>query len=289
MAAVLRAATNLVAWLSAFAIAAMSIACNALTGADELSAQAQASSRWGADAGKDDGDDEDEPSAKAPASGTTGGSTADAGTAANATTTDAGTPSNAFLDDFGRANGALGNGWVERTAGTYVLNAGLAVQNAERSLPKAITLRPTSEAALDVEVSVVVRPAGQTPDPGVYARMQPTSATELSGYGFFLSSPSDATIEREDLSAPTPLGGFTLSPPVANGESLRLVLRVTGTDPVRLAALVVDGAGNMRGSATLTDASPARVTKAGVVGFGGQFGLGTRFDDFRRALVPGGT
>lgn len=270
--------------VAALAVSSASLACNALTGGDDLEVVKSSALARGSryDAGATDGEDgEDEPSS----GGGSGGGSAPVADAGAANTTDAGAAP--FVDDFARANGPLGNGWVERTTGTYALASGAAQQSAEGPLPDVLAFRPTSEDALDVEVSAAVRFAKMPSDPGLYARMQPTGPRQLNGYSFYVWSPTDADIGREDMDQTSIVASFKIAPALSQGETVRLVFKVVGTDPVQLTASVVDGSGVTRGTTTVTDGSAQRVAKAGATGFGATAGAGTRYDDFRRAvLVP---
>jgi hypothetical protein len=280
----------LVVATATLALSGASLACNALNGVDEITTgeakSASRASRYG-DGGTNDEDDE-APAKGSGASGGGSGATAPPAAATSTASPDAGAPGAAFFDDFARPNGPLGNGWLERTAGTYALNGGIALQGAERPLPEALAFRPPAEDALDVEISAVVRFAKSVSDLGVFARMQPTAPRQLYGYSFFVWSPEDATIGREDMDATADLQRFAISPPLKVGETVRLVFRVTGTNPVRLSAVLVDASGAVRASATANDSDAARVDKPGSVGFGGATGAGTRYDDFRRALLVSG-
>lgn len=255
------------------------MACNALTGADDLSMKAASRTRSTKyDAGPDDDDDEDTNPAG-------NGAARPAATDAGATTPDAAVANPTFVDDFNRANGGIGNGWIERAAGAYGINGGAVAQGAEGPPPALLVLRPQTEEVADVEVSASIRFPKAESDPGIYARIQNTAANQLNAYSFYLWSPTEAEIAREDLTQTTPLARFTISPPMNVGDTVRLVFRVTGDTSVRLEASVVDGAGALRGSTIFQDSTASRIGRAGTVGFGGPGSLGARYDDFKRVTL----
>ncbi len=254
------------------------MACNALTGADDLSMKSASRTRSAKqDAAAYDDDDDSDPSGS---SARPTDVTADAGAA-----TDAAAANPTFLDDFNRANGAIGNGWIERASGAYGINGGAVVQAAEGPPPSLLVLRPQSEEVADVEVSASIRFPKAESDPGIYARIQNTAPNQLSAYSFYLWSPTEAEIAREDLTQTTPLARFTIAPPLNVGDTVKLVFRVTGDSAVTLAASVVDGAGALRGSTTFQDSTASRIARPGSVGFGGPDSAGARYDDFKRVTL----
>ncbi len=253
------------------------IACNAISGAGDLGVTASATK---AKSGKTDADVEEDDEDTTPKD--TG---SDAG--APPPEVDSGATQNpTFTDDFARANGTVGNGWVERTPGAFGLNSGAVQQGTTGPVPNMLVLRPAGEDVANVEVSVLVKMSGQQDaDPGLVARVQPTGTNQLSGYNLSLGGPAVAFIDRGEGDKFSELGSFALSPAIAAGDVVRMVFKVTGDNPVKLEASVVDANNVVRGSTMITDPAPNRITAAGSVGFGGTACVGARYDDFKRVTL----
>lgn len=268
--------------ITGLSLVATLMACNAISGAGDLGvAQSESRSRANKyDAGVE-GDDEGDTSNSAKSGGSSSsGGTTDAGVEAP----DATAQNPTFTDDFGRANGAIGNAWVERTNGVFTIKDGEVKQTANGDPPVMLELRPSSEDAADAEVSVTVRLPSEQADASLYVRVQPTAPSALSGYGVVVGL-TGVSVEREEGTQGSPFGGFAISPALAAGEAARLVVRVTGTNPVKLDVQVLDGSNVVRGSGTIQDSAANRIQTAGAVGFGGMIGTGVRYDDFKRVTL----
>ena len=70
------------------------------------------------------------------------------------------------------------------------------------------------------------------------------------------------------------------------GQSYRLSLQVTGTNPVHLVGSLSKLDGTVVAAITTNDATGKRITRAGSVGFGSSAAIGGRWDDFRRVTLP---
>src|SRR4051812_13519453 len=96
-----------------------------------------------------------------------------------------------FVDDFERANSfSIGNAWVEKTPGTYGVNAGRLIRQAfANDYRDDIVVRPPNEDLPDVEVSIEFTVAHIPPGfPQVEARIQRSTfgvANTLEGYLFY--------------------------------------------------------------------------------------------------------
>lgn len=206
-------------------------------------------------------------------------SESDAGFDAN-TTAPAG-----FIDNFGRADSpTIGNGWSEKQD-HFSLLGGTVLQTGFGSYVDWIVRRPTSENGLDVQLSVDFTVASDPDcDPTLYARMQPNSdeLRVLTGYTFYAFT-DFAGIDREDGETTKDLAGTQIAPPLAVGQTYRYVFRVTGTNPVRLEAMIttLDGKTTLA-TVTTNDGDPRRIITAGQVGFGSGYAAGGRWDNFRR-------
>lgn len=196
-----------------------------------------------------------------------------------------------FVDDFDRANsGVLGNGWIEKSAAAFNIDAGQArKQTVYTDYRDNAVYRPGSEALLDMEVSTDFRLFASDPGyPTVFARLQSATAGVpgvLDGYViYFNGSPSQAILGRQTGSTfVTTLATLNLTSAVNMTDSHRIRLRVTGTATVQLQAYVerlVAGNWTIIGQATATDSSAQRIAAPGVAGFGGYLENSYAYDNF---------
>lgn len=193
-----------------------------------------------------------------------------------------------FTDDFARADStAVGNGWSEKNDEAFVISASSAMKlRSELNYRDNLVYR-TERDVLDAYVSAVFDVAVAPPgSPQVHARIQRDTvaiATTLDSYLVYVEDGSltQATIARQRGAVySVRLARFTFEPLQA-GVTYRLRLRVAGVDPVMVEAALdrVEEGGTFRtiGHATTTDATPDRLTTAGLVGFSGDTDSDRRF------------
>jgi hypothetical protein len=269
-------------------------ACNALNGADALSTDPSAS---------------DEPALTGPGTSGSSGTSGTSGTTGHdhPTTPEGGSSSGSsggapdagdasidatgptFTDDFQRANGAVGNGWFEKTPGRLELVNGAVRQNAKGLYKNLFVARPTSENLRDVLVQVTVSFPTASADPGVFARIQSGSEVQdrFFAYSLYADGANDLFISRDDGTSFTDMGSSVISPPLVPGQLYRLSLQATGDNPVRLVGSVAKTDGTVLATITANDASSSRIAAAGAVGFGSSVSQNGTWDDFRRVtLLP---
>lgn len=275
-----------------FVVLGVACACNAITGADGLSADpgndesSVVPSRNRHDTGSSSGGGSSSSSSSGGTVDPDGGQPLDGGG-----TTDGGSDgapigggTTPFFDAFERPDSpAPGNGWTEKVD-KFALAAGAVHQNALGSYRNLLVRRPSSEDALDVEISVDVTHDKVDGDPCLYARMQPASNTagQLVSYTFY-SYFDYAYLDRDDGDTGAELASQAISPPLPTGSKYSLTLRAVGTNPVMLTATVKNAAGNVVATLTTQDGSAKRITTAGGVAFGSGDAEGALFDNFRRA------
>jgi hypothetical protein len=201
------------------------------------------------------------------------------------------TPS--FEDVFSRPDApSIGNGWVEKTAGAFDLFGGQVRHVAlGNDYTNVVVTRPASELGFDNEISATFTYADVFDDPTLYVRAQPDvdQSDRLTAY-FLQVRTVDLSVGRQTYTATTsassPLAGpeasITLLPSLVVGRSYRMVVRVTGKDPVMLEGALVSSDGVIIRSTRGTDSSSLRLTLPGRVGFSSHQGAGARWDDFRR-------
>jgi hypothetical protein len=198
----------------------------------------------------------------------------------------------AFFDDFARPDGVVGNDWIEKTLGTYLISGGRVVpQPPDLSYRNHLLYRPASEDVLDVEASVEFTNPQLPPGyPQIFVRAQSATVAKADEYdGYILYVPGDpakAWITRQR--GPTnhsQLQSIALAPPLDATNEFRLVLRVRGTDPVELTGIVEKKTGTgfqTLGKTTVVDGDDARIKTAGTVGVSGSGGYKFRYDNFTR-------
>lgn len=269
------------------------VACNAMTGADALGIGAE--------------QDESDVAGSSGSSGTAGHTSQDSGADAEVIATshrpasnkDGSAPSSqndagfdaatgappGFTDAFDRPNAStIGNGWIAKTAGFFSLESGAVLQTGTGSYENLVLSRP--EVVLDVQASLDVV-YGQNPDsdPSIHLRMLPASdkPNELVSYTVYAFR-DYAAIDREDPGdVGVELAGVAISPELAIGKAYRMIFRVTGTNPVKLEAAIVDVQnGAPAATLTTTDGSDKRITTGGKAGFGSGRADAMRFDNFVR-------
>jgi hypothetical protein len=277
--------------------AALLAACNVLTGADSFSAEPGALEQPDVSAPKADA-----------ASGTTG-SSGSPGTSTRphgpSTDTDAGMTSlppdeggidaaseaaaalPTFDDPFARPDGLLGNGWIAKTSGAFMLVGGGAQQSTGGIYRNLFNSRPASENALDVLVQVTVTFPVATADPCLFARIQPGSdvVNHFVAYSVYPDGANNLYVSRDDGSVFVDQGSSVISPPLVVGQSYRLSLQVTGESPVHLVGTLSQLDGTVLATITANDASGKRIATPGSVGFGSSASIGGRWDDFKRITL----
>jgi hypothetical protein len=283
---------------SGVACAALLAACNMLSGADSLTAEADAL---------------EQPQVSAPKADASSGATGSSGSSGTSTRphdppadTDGGMTSlppdeggidaaseaaaalPTFDDPFARPDGLLGNGWISKTSGAFMLVGGGAQQSANGIYRNLFNSRPASEDALDVLVQVTVTFPVATADPGLFARIQPGSdvVNHFVGYSVYPDGANDLYVSRDDGNVFVDQGSSVISPPLVVGQSYRLSLQVTGTNPVHLVGTLSQLDGTVLATITANDASIKRIATPGSVGFGSSVSVGGRWDDFKRITLP---
>ncbi len=246
------------------------VGCTALTSLNDLTRVSDDSDAGGVDASSFDAQGE---AAIVDAS-------MDSSADADATVADA---SVVFIDDFNRANGPLGNGWIEKTPASFAILGGVAQRQADTTVnyTDAICYRPASEDVLDVEASVEVYESQTNSSPHypqIYVRVQSNSISTpgmADGYGLYINDdPAVAILGRQGGSAfVVSLATLNLAPAIDQSARFRLRLSATGTTSVQLEAYVETltdgGAWQVLGHASYADTSPMRIAAPGSVGFSG--------------------
>ena len=195
-----------------------------------------------------------------------------------------------FVDSFARPDSAeLGNGWIEKNPSAFDLSGGavrkLGVSTGYRN---NVVYRPASEDLTEVETSIEIRFTSASPGyPQIFARLQSATVANnnsLNGYILYVNNrQTQAVLGRQvGSSFVTSLATIDINPALNTTDAHRLRLRVTGTNPVSLAAYVErwDGASwTVSGQATAVDSSAARIATPGAVGFGGYVESSYQYDN----------
>jgi hypothetical protein len=193
-----------------------------------------------------------------------------------------------FTDDFSRPDGTLGNGWIMKTPSAFSLAGGAVQQNQGGIYRNLFNSRPASEDALDVLAQVTVTFPVMTADPGLFARIQPGSdvTNHFVAYSVYPDGANNLYVSRDDGDVFIDQGSSVISPPLVPGESYRLSLQVTGTNPVQLTGSIAHLDGTVIATITANDGSAKRITTPGSVGFGSSASIPGRWDDFKRITLP---
>ncbi len=282
--------------VSGFACVALVAACNALSGADGLTTDP---------AGVDESQQTSAPPPRSDASSTGDGTSTrphdpppatDSGVTTTIPPSEAGVDAASeaaamlptFMDDFARPDGVLGNGWIQKTADAFSLVGGAAQQSHTGIYRNLFNSRPATEDALDVLAQVTVTFPVAVADPCLFARIQPGSdvLNHFVAYSVYPDGANNLYVSRDDGDVFVDQGSSVISPPLVVGDSYRLSLQVTGTNPVQLIGSISHLDGTLIATITANDGSAKRLTTPGSVGFGSSASVPGRWDDFKRITLP---
>ena len=200
----------------------------------------------------------------------------------------------AFSDSFDRADGPIGNGWIEKLPGRFTTVADrLSVNPIDATYRDSIVYRPASENLADVEVAVDVTVAAFTSKlfPQIHARVQTATvgqAKTLDSYVLYYDSSKTAALLGR-ASGPGGLSTLTtiaLSSAPQPSEPFRLRLRVKGAAPVTIEAFVERVRDSkVLGAQNYSDEASDRIDTAGSVGISDNQSSGYTFDNFSRTQL----
>lgn len=230
-------------------------------------------------------------------SNTTSSTTEDSASSSGGGESTTGTSIEMWTDDFERADSAdLGNGWIERSPGTFALAQGRVVYDGvPMAYQDSVFYRPFEEALLNLEVSIEFTHVGEFnfSTPQLHARIQEDSlgpvVQSINAYIVYLSQPDRIDISRVEGDTFARNVSEPIEPELPAGVTYRLSLRVTGTDPVELVGEVESldgGAWTSVQTVTLTDADPTRITDPGAFGASGSNAVTFEYDNFAVIADP---
>jgi hypothetical protein len=197
----------------------------------------------------------------------------------------------AFSDDFERADGPVGNGWIEKTAGSFSLVSGSVVPEAG-DYRSFMIYRPPSEDVLDTVASMDVKfdavpGASPSNDPQIMVRLQAASLGVpgvFDGYMAWLDNGLRFKVGRQNGSALNIFREVDLQAPVDTAHEYRLKLTVTGTYPVSINARLerLDATWTLLEEFDVADTDASRVAYPGSVGTAADDAVSFRYDNFSR-------
>ncbi len=216
----------------------------------------------------------DASSSDASSSGSSGSDASSSGSSGSDASSSGTSGSTGFFDDFNRPSGVIGNGWFEKTAGSFaIFDNQVVVKAATPNYRNDCIFRPFAEALSDFEASAVFRLKALSPGyVQLHVRVPQSSMTEADvseGYSVYI--PDDVNrgaLFRQVAGDALDLENMPLSTPLTTTDRYRLRIRVTGTAPVMLEGWVErqDGASwNVLGHATRADSDFKRFRNAGTL------------------------
>ena len=153
----------------------------------------------------------------------------------------------------------------------------------------SVFYRPFDEALLDLDTSIEFTQLGpfNFSTPQLHARIQEESLgpakQSLNAYIVYLSVPDRIDISRVEGDTFALNVNEPIEPPLAEGLTYRLSMRVAGTDPVELVGRVeglVDGAWTPIQTVLLTDTDATRIVEPGSFGASGNNNVTFDYDNF---------
>ncbi len=210
---------------------------------------------------------------------------------------DAATDSGAvWIDTFNRPDTQMGvgNGWLMKSPGAFRIDAnGVLPLPSSAEFYDNIVYRPGSEDLQNVAVTLEVQ-FKQFGFAQVFVRVQQDSVqtpANVHGYSLFFNASNAVQVVRNLGNNYTPLATASLASAIDFTSTYRLMLSVTGANPVSLTAEVeklVLGSWTSIGQTSFLDFGTSSVTKAGAVGFSASQADGNhyRYDNFVRTRLP---
>jgi hypothetical protein len=207
----------------------------------------------------------------APPDATTETSTGlDASPLADASESGAPDPNLLFADDFNRADGPVGNGWLDPKSAYRIEDNHVPISGSNYCYECNTLYRPQTDDARDIKASIEFMPLSMPPSyPQVHVRAQPGDNYKCYAVGvpqtdssFFFGRCAPAN----DFSS---LGDQALTEKIVAGRTYRLSISAAGTNPVHLVMLLerkTDNGYSVIGKKEYDDADPNRVTEPGMYG-----------------------
>ncbi|MBX3230623.1 MAG: hypothetical protein KIT84_00285 [Labilithrix sp.] len=181
-----------------------------------------------------------------------------------------GTAPEGFVDMFDRADGVVGNGWIENESGVFSISGGRVVAKSGNWVTRYL-YRPANEDVRDVETSVEIAWATTPPencDATLILRAQRADG-KLSAYATFINDRKEISISRIDRGVEQYFGSRSLPEPINTTDTYRLRFRVEGTMPVVLVSTFersTTSGWTTMATYSLTDDDTKRIEAAGSVG-----------------------
>lgn len=200
-----------------------------------------------------------------------------------------------FIDAFDRPNGPVGNGWLEKVSGRFSI-IDQTVSVFDGNWRRHILYRPTEENVLDVEISAEIRWTSVTPaidcDATLMARLVPQTLTtnnDAAGYAVYINDTIELTLARLEGGSETKLRDANLPSSINTTDTYRMTLRVRGTSPVMLDAMLDrrESNGTWTNVQTISaeDDRNDRIQTPGSVGMTADVHSSFRYDNFTRTKL----
>lgn len=198
-------------------------------------------------------------------------------------------PDLVFADDFDREDGPVGNGWTDPLGRYVIRNHQVPVVGDGYSFQETYLYRSSSVEARDLAVSIELTPLGL---PAVFPQVHLRATPGEQFVCYAAGIPFSDSVFFMGRCTPggnfSTLGEQTLSENLVIGQTYRLTIAATGTDPVHLRATLEKKTktGFVEiGRKEVDDVSPDRVVEAGMFGVSANGTTNYVYDNFvaRRA------
>lgn len=155
---------------------------------------------------------------------------------------DSGPDGRTFVDEFDRADGPVGNGWIEKTPYSVGITGGRLSFLKAGVYETLLVTRPPSEDVRDVEVTgeflFLGTPETGSSDAQLFARVQQATIGMPGGFHGYIFWVEDYVLLKLGRQAGADIVDYIAEKPLPSKvdvlHAYRLRLRVTGTSPVEL-------------------------------------------------------
>ena len=193
-------------------------------------------------------------------------------------------PNLLFADDFNRADGPVGNGWLDPKSSYRIEDNHLPISGSGFGFQADTLYRPKTDAVRDIKASIEFTPLSMPPNyPQVHVRAQPGDNYKCYAVGIPQSDNSFFFGRCAANSNFVSLADLALTENILAGRTYRLSISATGASPVHLIATLerkTESGFSVIGQKAIDDGDPDRVMEAGQYGISADSSPNWIYDNF---------